>query len=508
MSAVFPVPGSVEELAAFTRLQARLPALFERVFGDPLVPRTVVIVPGLSMDPDVLAKVVGGLHYEERQLAMLMLLRLPNTRIVFVSSTPLEPAIVDYYLGLLPGVPLAASRPRLVLLSASDASPVTLTQKVLDRPRLLERIRQAMGDPEDAHLSCFNVTPGERTLAVRLGIPLYGCDPGLQHHGGKSGSRRIFREAGVPLPDGAEGLASVPDLAESLAALKSGKPELLRAVVKLNDGFSGEGNAVFSFAGCPAERVRHWVEAHLPLNLAFEARDMCWDLYTAKLAAMGGIVEEWIAGAGVRSPSVQLRITPVGGLEVISTHDQILGGPSGQIFQACTFPADPAYAREIQRLALTIGQVLQAKGALGRFSVDFVSVPGDDDWRHVAIEINLRKGGTTHTFQMLQFLTQGHYDAGRAEFATPDDGSRSYYATDNVVNPLYRRLTPEDLVEVTDRHDLHFDAQRNRGVVFTLIGALSEFGKIGIVAIDRDRESAHALFRSTVQVLDTEAARD
>ena len=508
MSSIFPVPDSAEELAAFARLQARLPALFERVFGDPLAPRTVVVVPGLSMDSDVLAKVTGGLHYEERQLAMLMLLRSPNTRIVFVSSSPLEPAIVDYYLGLLPGVPLAASRPRLVLLSASDASPMTLTQKVLDRPRLLERVRQAMGDPEDAHLTCFNVTPCERTLAVRLGVPLYGCDPGLLQYGGKSGGRKVFREAGVPLPDGMEDLASVRDLAESLAALKSGKPELMRAVVKLNDGFSGEGNAVFSYAGCPAERVRHWVEAHLPLNLAFEARDMRWDLYTSKLAAMGGIVEEWIAGEGVRSPSVQLRITPVGGLEVISTHDQILGGPSGQIFQACTFPADPAYAREIQRLALRVGQVLLAKGALGRFGVDFVSVPGNDGWRHAAIEINLRKGGTTHTFQMLQFLTQGHYDAECAEFVTRDDGTRSYYATDNVVNPLYRRLTPEDLVEVTDRHDLHFDAQRNRGVVFTLIGAMSEFGKIGIVAIDQDRATALSLFRSTVQVLDAEAARD
>jgi hypothetical protein len=203
-----------------------------------------------------------------------------------------------------------------------------------------------------------------------------------------------------------------------------------------------------------------------------------------------------------------LRITPVGGLEVVSTHDQILGGPSGQIFQACTFPADPAYALEIQQLALDVGRVLQAKGALGRFGVDFVSVPGKDGWRHAAIEINLRKGGTTHTFQMLQFLTQGRYDARRAEFVTPDGGTRSYYATDNVVNPLYRRLTPEDLVEVTDRHDLHFDAVRNRGVVFNLIGALSEFGKIGIVAIDRDRESAFAMFRSTVQVLDDEASRD
>ena len=167
----FPAPGSAEELDAFARLQARLPALFRRVFSDPEAPRTVVIVPGLSVDPDVLAKVMGSLHYEERQLAMLMLLRLPNTRIVFVTSTPLEPAIVDYYLGMLPGVAPDDARRRLVLLSASDASPTTLTQKVLDRPRLLERIRNAMGDPEDAHLSCFNVTPCERDEQPhRLGL--------------------------------------------------------------------------------------------------------------------------------------------------------------------------------------------------------------------------------------------------------------------------------------------------------------------------------------------------
>ena len=56
-----PAPGSAEELAAYQRLQARLPDLFRRVFADPLEPRTVVIVPGLTMDQDVLAKVLGGL---------------------------------------------------------------------------------------------------------------------------------------------------------------------------------------------------------------------------------------------------------------------------------------------------------------------------------------------------------------------------------------------------------------------------------------------------------------
>jgi len=111
MTELMPAPGSAAELAAFAALQARLPQLFRQVFGDPLAPRTVVVVPGLSMDPEVLAKVVGCLHYEERQLAMLMLLRLPNTRLVFVSSTPVEPAIIDYHLRLLADVPLEAARP-------------------------------------------------------------------------------------------------------------------------------------------------------------------------------------------------------------------------------------------------------------------------------------------------------------------------------------------------------------------------------------------------------------
>jgi hypothetical protein len=505
MPALTLLPGSAAELAAFAQLQARLPPLFRTVFADPLAPRTVVVVPGLSVDPEVLAKVTGALHYEERQLAMLMLLRLPNTRIVFLSSTPIEPAIVDYHLRLLAGVPDAGRR--LVLLSASDATARSLTQKILDRPRLLERIRAAMGDPAIAHLSVFNATPLERTLAVRLGIPLYGCDPALIDWGAKSGSRAAFREAGVRMPDGVEHLRDTRDVVGALAAIKARNPSLARAVVKLDHGFSGEGNAVFSYAGCPEEDSERWIAAHLPLNLAIEARDLGWERYSAKLAEQGGIAEAWITGDGLRSPSVQMRITPLGDFEFISTHDQILGGPSGQIFQACTFPADPVYARSIQALALRVGEVLRAKGVLGRFGVDFVSVPRGADWEHYAIEINLRKGGTTHTFQMLQFLTQGRYDAGRGEFVTATGSTRCYYATDNVVSPAYRRLTPQDLFEIAEQPGLRYDPQGECGETFGLVGAIAEFGKFGMVAIDIDTDAARRRFRRAVAVLDEEAAR-
>jgi hypothetical protein len=507
MPELTPAPGSAAELAAFAALQERLPRLFREVFADPLAPRTVVVVPGLSVDPEVLSKVTAGPHYEERQLSMLTLLRLPNTRLVFVSSLGLDPSVVDYHLRLLRDVPADHARRRLVLLSTGDGSAQSLTQKLIERPRMLARVRAALGDPQSAHLSVFNATPLERTLAVQLGIPVYGCDPQLIDWGGKSGSRRAFREAGIDLPDGVEDLRDTVDLVAALAELKAHNPALARAAVKLNDGFSGEGNAVFSYAGCPEDEATRWIAAHLPLNLLIEARDLGWERYAAKLQEQGGIVEEWLAGEALPSPSVQMRITPLGELEMISTHDQILGGPSGQIFQACTFPADAAYAREIQALAARVGGMLRSKGVLGRFGVDFVSVPDRAGWRHCAIEINLRKGGTTHTFQMLQFLTQGRYDADRAEFVTPSGATRSYYATDNLMSPAYRRLTPHDLFEIAARRGLRYDPEQECGETFGLVGALAEFGKLGVVAIDTDVQAARLRFERAVAVLDEEASR-
>ena len=103
---------------------------------------------------------------------------------------------------------------------------------------------------------------------------------------------------------------------------------------------------------------------------------------------------------------MQGRIAPNGEVEILSTHDQILGGPDGQVYLGCRFPADESYRLKLQKLGLQVGQNLAAKGALERFGVDFIAVrQPDDTWDIQAIEINLRKGGTTHPFMTLKFLT-------------------------------------------------------------------------------------------------------
>ena len=503
-----PAPGSPQEIETFQRLQQGLAGLYRDLFPNPRKPRTVVVIPSLSLDADVLQKVAGAHHYEERMLCMLMLLRLPATHVIYVTSQPIDPTIIDYALNLLPGIPVSHARKRLTLLSCYDASAKPLTQKLLERPRLLQRLRTAMDERGNAHVTCYNVTGLERTLAVRLGAPLYACDPALIHLGSKTGSREIFAEAGVNMPAGFVDLRDASDLVDALAGLKRQTPEIGRAVVKLNEGFSGDGNAVFSYAGAPSTGPLHaWLRQELPKRLRFEAAGERWEPFQAKFAEMGGIVEHFIEHDVKRSPSVQCRIDPLGAGDIISTHDQVLGGPSGQMFLGCTFPADAAYRLEIQRVGERVTEALRQRGVIGRFGIDFVSVKEGEQWKHYAIEINLRKGGTTHPFMMLQFLTDGDYDPQTGLYLTPSGDPRYYYASDNLQSDAYQGLSPEDLIDISVMHQLHFHSTSQCGVVFHLISALSEFGKLGVVCIAESAKQARVIYNDTVRILNQEAQR-
>ncbi len=491
----------------FEALQQELAAQFKQVFPDDHLPRTVVVIPSLSLDPSELSKISGVHYYEERLLCMLMLLRMPLTRLVYVTSQPVDPTIIDYYLHLLPGIPVSHARKRLVMLSCHDSSPKSLTEKILDRPRLIQRIQTEVDASSAAHMTCFNATFHERALSLRLNIPLYAANPSLAWLGSKSGSREVFKEAGIRVPAGYENLRDEQDLIEGLVQLKSECPDLRKAVVKLNEGFSGEGNAIFTFEGYEGGSLKNWVTKTLPSRLKFEAEHESWEHFRHKFAEMQGIVEVFVEGKEKRSPSVQCRINPVGEAITISTHDQIMGGPSGQIFQGCLFPADSAYRLEVQQAGQHVAHLLKEHGVLGRFGIDFVSVKEDDGWKHYAIEINLRKGGTTHPFMMLQFLTDGHYDCDTGLYLTPTGQPRYYYASDNLQNELYQGLTPDDLIDIAVYHDLHFHSASQQGVMFHLIGALSEFGKLGVVCIGDSVEASKSLYDHTVKVLGQEVSQ-
>jgi pheganomycin biosynthesis PGM1-like protein len=507
MNPLPPFPSDLspeDEIAQFEALKPRLQAVWQALVEGDEEAYTSVVVPSLTLDQSELRKLPGASFYEERLLFLLIRLRNPRARMVFVTSQPVHQFVLEYYFQFLAGIPASHARARLTLLCAYDASPRSLTEKILERPRLLQRIREGIDDRSRAYLTVFNSTPLERRLAVLLDIPLNGVDPNLIHLGTKSGSRKVFLEAGVELPLGFEDLRTEHDVVNALVDLKKARPSLRRAVVKLNESFSGEGNALFRY---PQEMSLPAVHDELrALEFAVPAETPV--LYFEKLGRMGGIVEEFIEAPEKSSPSTQMRISPTGEVLPISTHDQLLGGPSGQVFLGCVFPADKAYRLRMQEEALKIGRVLAAHGVVSRFGVDFLvwRGEGDADWHMAALEINLRMGGTTHPYLALQFLTGGKLDPSTGLYLSPSGHTKYYRATDNLRSELYRGLLPEDLIEILTVNKLHYSHGTESGVLFHLIGALSQFGKVGLTAIANSPEEVDELYRRTLAVLNREAA--
>ncbi len=501
---------SAEEAAArFDELQKKLVPLWHSIQSFNQDAQTIVVVPSMTLD-----RMPGGARlqaFEERFLFLLLLLAQPRAELIYVTSQAVSPSVIEYYLGLLPGVIPSHARQRLHLLAPGDGSPQPLSRKLLQRPALLARIRSLIRDPDRAHLVAYNTTFLERNLALCLGIPMYGADPKYFPYGAKSGCRQLFKRAGVSYPLGREDLSNATDILDALEGMRAEKPDMRQTVVKINEGVSGSGNALVDLDGLPAPgdpAERAALEERLR-GMHFELANLTYDQYMERFTQHGGIVEERV-GVGaheIRSPSVQLRATPLGKVELLSTHDQMLGGPGGQSYLGCLFPADTGYAAAITREAAKVGALLAEAGVIGRFALDFVVTRDspDEPWRTYAIEVNLRKGGTTHPFLTLQFLTGGVYDPETAIFTAPSGRRKYLIATDHLASPAYRGFTPDDLFDLAVRHGLHFGQTGQTGVVFHMLPALSEVGRTGMTAVGNSPEEAREIYDRAAAAMDAEA---
>src|SRR5207237_4130606 len=106
---------ATDSQAEFDQLQKKLVPLWKSIERMNQDPQTIVVVPSMSIDPIGSGAVMQA--YEERFLFLLLLLRQPRARLVYVTSQIILQSIIDYYLDLLPVVISSHARQRLFLLS-------------------------------------------------------------------------------------------------------------------------------------------------------------------------------------------------------------------------------------------------------------------------------------------------------------------------------------------------------------------------------------------------------
>ena len=89
---------SPEEAAnRFARLQRKLIPLWASINALNQDEQTIVVVPSITAEIDITGAEMQA--YEERFLFLLLLLRQPRARLIYVTSQSIQTSTVDYYLG-------------------------------------------------------------------------------------------------------------------------------------------------------------------------------------------------------------------------------------------------------------------------------------------------------------------------------------------------------------------------------------------------------------------------
>jgi hypothetical protein len=458
----------------------------------------LVLLPSYSVGESLLSHYADRIPALEHRylLAMFALLEVRACRMVFVSSAAPDPDVVDHYLGLVPEARRRSVRDRWTVLTVPDPSARSVAAKLLDRPDLLDELRgQVAGRP--AFIEPWNVTADEVEVAHRLGGVINGTPPHLRHLGHKSEGRRVFARAGVAVPVGCEDVRTVDDVLTAIETIRAARPGLTGVVLKHDDSGAGDGNVVVDLSGdapLGREELRARIGALPPWYLT--------DLRS------GGVVEELVTGVRFASPSVQIDLDPERGVRVLATHEQILGGAGGQVYTGCRLPADGAYAAEIAAHARAVGLELAREGCVGRAGVDFAAAQDRAGrWSVAALEINLRKGGTTHPYAALRNLVPGRYEPDRAAWVARDGTERVYLCTDNVVDDAWVGVPPLAVIDAITRAGARFDHDSGIGVVPHMLSSLAIDGRFGLTAIGRDRTHATELYERTVAAVGDAAPR-
>jgi hypothetical protein len=156
----------------------------------------------------------------------------------------------------------------------------------------------------------------------------------------------------------------------------------------------------------------------------------------------------------------------------------------------------------VARLGAVVARRLAAQGVIGRLAVDFAAVRVGSRWDLYALEINLRKGGTTHPFATAALLTGGRYDHRRTTFAAADGTAKHYVATDNLVDPAWQVLDAGAIRRAVGDAGLGFDQERRVGVVPHMMSCVSVDGRFGLTAIGDSLSEAQQLYDAVRPAVD------
>ena len=454
---------------------------------------TLIYVPGISLGPLTRRHLAGLDYFQERNYYYAAALTDPNKQVIFVLSDEIQDDLLRAHLDMLRkvfDVP-ASHMANLHVLKIKQPPEKTLCSALLGDKAGMRKLLSLIHD-RNAGLDFWTIGADEIALANALSLPHIGMPAKLIGEDGKASAKRIFRRVGVKTPQDFGVFFSIENIFQYLHAHSF--PATRTLLLKLNHEEAGNGVARL--------RLDTNFESQELLKAAITLEKPYIDLseFEEEMRTQGAVVELFLDDEIIASPSAKMWIGTDGDVSCLATHDQIL---RNSIYLGCRFPADSAHRRQVRQTALMIGRQCAREGWRGIVSIDFLVTksPGDTGKTELwAIEINARKGATTHPYFWARMLTGAAYDAEN-DMLHVNGRPIVYQTAEYVASSLFSKISEQEVLRMIEDAGLGYDPRNKEGVFVHMLSCVRIHKKIGITAISDNHHTAEGYVRAVQRLV-------